>query len=612
MLKPHSISCPDEGQSKAIHHGAGPMLVLAGPGSGKTHVITHRIRYLISECHIPPNEILVITFTKAAALEMQARANSLIRQSSYVQFGTFHSVFYQILKLSQPYRKLTLASDRERFQFVDAYLDETVSKDEKTDSTANDILKEISRRKNGGAQTDEKTIAGCLSGQEFLGLYESYQEWLSENKKLDFDDMILKCHDYLKDNPEKRRKWQKRFSYLLIDEFQDINRLQYETVKLLVRDKNLFAVGDDDQAIYGFRGSDPMLMKKFMEEFSPGIVKLSRNYRCGREIVELAAKSIEKNKIRFPKEIQAVKEEGKVVLKEFLTEEKMSAWVTEELLQSAKENGGKTQAVLVRTNKEAAIYEKLLGGCGENDLWRDIFAYLSFINHGRKRYDFLKIMNKPMRYISRGIVSESIVDFGMLKRRLKDKQWILKRIEGLEEQTKFAAKLDIYGQLHYIWKSMGYEEYVRMSCGENISKIKECAQSFSFLLEESRKCRNLEELEHRMGVDLPEREKAAAKKERVSAAEVRKTDNSIKIMTYHGAKGLEFDRVYLPGLNYGRVPHGRMLTAEQLEEERRMFYVAVTRAKTELFLMYINPTKKSSGPDCPEESISPFLREIIQ
>ena len=111
---------------------------------------------------------------------------------------------------------------------------------------------------------------------------------------------------------------------------------------------------------------------------------------------------------------------------------------------------------------------------------------------------------------------------------------------------------------------------------------------------------------------MPEREKAAAKKERVSAAEVRKTDNSIKIMTYHGAKGLEFDRVYLPGLNYGRVPHGRMLTAEQLEEERRMFYVAVTRAKTELFLMYINPTKKSSGTDCPEESISPFLREIIQ
>ena len=236
MPEQNSISRPDEGQSTAICHGTGPMLVLAGPGSGKTYVITHRIKYLISECHIPPNEILVITFTKAAALEMQTRANSLISQSSYVQFGTFHSVFYQILKLSKPNQKLTLASDRERFQFVDAYLEEAVFKDTKTDSTANEILKEISRRKNGGAQTCEKTIAGCLSEQEFSGLYEAYKEWLLENRKLDFDDMILKCHDHLKNHFEERRKWQKRFPYLLIDEFQDINRLQYETVKLLAGD----------------------------------------------------------------------------------------------------------------------------------------------------------------------------------------------------------------------------------------------------------------------------------------------------------------------------------------------------------------------------------------
>lgn len=637
MPEQNGVSCPDEGQSLAIHHGAGPMLVLAGPGAGKTHVITHRIRYLISECHIPPNEILVITFTKAAALEMQARTNSLIKQSSYVQFGTFHSVFYQILKLSQPYRKLTLASDRERLLFVEAYLEETVSKDTKTDFAANDILKEISRRKNGGGQAEEKaeektekkteekaekktekkmeekTIAGCLKEEEFLNLYEAYKDWLSENRKLDFDDMILKCYEYLKNNPEERRKWQKRFSYLLIDEFQDINRLQYETVKLLAGNKNLFAVGDDDQAIYSFRGSDPMLMKKFIEEFSSGLVKLSRNYRCSGEIVELAAKSIEKNKMRFPKEIHAVGEEkGNVVFKEFSTEEKMAAWVAEEVLQFAREHTEKTQAVLTRTNKEASLYEKLSGGCGENDLWKDIFAYLAFINCGRKRCDFLKIMNKPMRYISRGIVCESVVDFKMLKRRLKDKQWILKRLERLEEQTKFAAKLDIYGQLHYIWKSMGYEEHIRMSCGENISRLKECAQSFSFLLEESRKCRNLEELEHRMGVDTFTQDKNAGERREKSMIRKQKPDSHIKIMTYHGAKGLEFDRVYLPGLNYGRVPHGRMLTAEQLEEERRMFYVAVTRAKTELFLMYINPAKKSSGPDCPEESMSPFLKEIIQ
>lgn len=624
MAESVSISRPDKGQSLAIHHGAGPMLVLAGPGSGKTHVITHRIRYLISECNIPPNEILVITFTKAAALEMQARANLLIKQSAYVQFGTFHSVFYQILKKSRTHCKFTLVSDRERIQFIKEVLESTAAGEENPEAQADRYIKEISRRKNmlpgkesmeagslkpgresmeagslkpgrksmetGGLKSVGKSMeAGSpkLGEESFETVLQAYDEWLKEAQKLDFDDMLRLCYFYLRDNPAERKKWQKRFSFILIDEFQDINPLQYETIKLLSGNGNLFAVGDDDQAIYGFRGADPLMMKQFQQEFGAEVVRLSVNYRCSGRITEAAGRFIENNGNRFPKEITPFKEPGEeICIRELSNRQEELAFLRESIKNYQKEHPEKTQAVLARTNGMLEGYMQLseaLSGTGKNPLWEDVAAYLTFINCGRKRGDFLKIMNKPMRYIGRNVLTEPVVDFKRIVKRLSDKPWIQRRVRELEKQVDFAAKLDLRGQLYYIWKALGYGQYVEEQGGGYSGRIKENAAWFAKLLSAAEGCDDFLELQAVMKESQPEKQ----------------TNEMVHMLTYHGAKGLEFDRVYLPDLNYGRVPHGRMLTKEELEEERRMFYVAMTRAKESLVLLHI---KSQTG--------SPFLLEI--
>lgn len=574
----------NEGQIAAIQHRAGPMLVLAGPGSGKTYVITHRIVHLISECKIPPNNILVITFTKAAAMEMQARAVSLTKQCAYVQFGTFHSVFYQIFNLSHTDHRLTLVSDRERFGFVKAVLckNDQPKVEKETDDKVQKCLKEISRRKNLLPCSQKEDT----SDEKMTFIYGAYQEWLSENQKLDFDDMLRLCYEYLLENPAERKQWQKRFQYILIDEFQDINLLQYETVKLLSGNQNLFAVGDDDQAIYSFRGSDPMIMRRFVREFSVKPIRLHYNYRCSGNITKMAAGLIGHNQKRFQKQIIAIKEAGEEVqIKAFPGRKEEHIYLGEETLRYGKENTEKTQAVLVRTNGMVDVYRQLLGGTGEqeNSVGEDLLAYLLFINCGRKREDFLKIMNKPVRYISRNILLEQTVDFSLLQKRLADKPWIRNRVAELEKQIAFAMKMDLGGQLHYIWNVMGYEQYVLDCANGDYRKIKEVTNRFTELLAKSKTCKTLEQLKN-----IKEEGKEIIKNEKLS------------IMTYHGAKGLEFDRVYLPDLCYGKVPHGRMLSAEELEEERRMFYVAMTRAKESLFLLYPK-----------EQTVSPFLTEII-
>lgn len=609
----------NKGQIRAIRHKDGPMLVLAGPGSGKTFVITHRIAYLISECKIPPNNILVITFTKAAALEMQARANQLIGRSAYVSFGTFHSVFYQILKKSDRYRSLTLVSEQERHAFFKAFLSERVTKEE-SEEVSEHLLKQISQRKNSILEESDlgkKEMQGRIEGdgkekspQLFEEAYSAYNDWLLENKKLDFDDMLKLCFSYLSGNPAEQIKWQKQFLYILIDEFQDMNPLQYETIKLLCSNQNIFAVGDDDQAIYGFRGSNPSLMRQFTKEYQAEVVNLSYNYRSGKGIVALAAKSIGFNQNRFPKQIQAVREEKEEIrMYGFEKKEEMITFLARETMAYAARFPEKTQAVLARTNAEARFYGRLIGKNAESAVWQDLYAYLSFINTGRKRNDFLKIMNKPMRYLARGIVAEEIVDFNAMKHRLSEQVWIRKRVALLEKQVTFAGKLDLYGQLHYIWKAMEYEKYVREVCKGDVMRLKESIGELARIAELAKACKTLEELEEKVNDG---RIKAAGVckgikgKEEVSAGG---DNSSIRVMTYHGAKGLEFDRVYLPGLNYGKVPHGRMLKSEELEEERRMFYVALTRAKSSLIFMYEESKKGDTGSKT--ESISPFVSEIM-
>jgi len=574
---------PNKEQLKAIQSKAGPLLVLAGPGSGKTYVITHHMIYLISECHVPANQILVITFTKAAALEMQKRAVSANPACSYVIFGTFHSVFYHILKLSNPNKAYQLAGDKERFLLLKDLIKNENSHDTSVDliQEAECCMQEISRFKNlfpdSLSQRNEKMP------EKYRKIYHLYEEWLQENGKLDFDDMIRLCYQQLKSDWKLRSYWQDRFSHILIDEFQDINRLQYETICLLGANHNIYAVGDDDQAIYSFRGSDPALMNQFIRDFDAKTVSLVDNYRSSRDIVALSSRFIAHNKDRFEKHPQAVSDRTdslKAIPCQSAKEEFMT--IREAVFQYHDQYPDKTQAILLRTNRQVYAYQNIGQGQREDTILAlDLLSYLEFLNEGYKRSDFIKIMNKPVRYIPYGILSEPVIDFAKLKKRAMGKSWVVERLVELERQVAFAKGLDMAGQARYIYKAMGYEAYYKSGVKTRPGTGKD--QAFELFLDRLKKCNDL----------------SALQKEYEAEQKTDQKNSHVTVMTYHASKGLEFDRVYLPNLEYGKVPHGRMLTFQELEEERRMFYVALTRAKESLWLLY----DKS-------QTISPFLEEL--
>lgn len=595
-------------QQHAIQFGTGPLLVLAGPGSGKTYVITHRIIHLISECHISPNNILVITFTKAAALEMQNRATKAYKPCSYVQFGTFHSIFYHILKLSNPNRNYQLATDQERISIIKEIIQKEDFVEKNTDlmQETENCIKEISIYKNS-CFTDLKNTdddanntykinmksnvdnidserMGILS-EKYQNVYRLYEEWLADNQKLDFDDMIKLCYQQLKQDVRLREYWQNRFLHILIDEFQDINQMQYETIRLLSNNQNIFAVGDDDQAIYSFRGSNPEMMKKFVQDYQAKTICLSCNYRSHKDIVEASMHFISHNKNRFDKRIVAInREDNSIHLLQKPSKKELLSAIRNEIQHYKKQYPQKTQAVLTRTNHLAYAYQNMASEeCEDRILALDMLAYLQFINCGQKRSDFLKIMNKPVRYIPFGVVAEPVVSFPLLKRRLLDKPWIAQRLAELEMQVEYVRKLDLPGQARYIYKAMGYETYYK----ENLQRNENSASyrnAFAVFVNKLKSCTSLEELKREYETD----------KKSVQMTE------KFFVMTYHASKGLEFDRVYLPDLEYGKVPHGRMLTEKDLEEERRMFYVACTRAKESLWLF--RDTSQIG---------SPFLQELL-
>lgn len=592
VLKKESNCSPmhNKEQQHAIQFGTGPLLVLAGPGSGKTYVITHRIIHLISECQISPNNILVITFTKAAALEMQNRATKAYKPCSYVQFGTFHSVFYHILKLSNPNRTYQLATDQERISIIKEIIQKEDFIEKNTDfmQETENCIKEISIYKNS-CFTDLKNTddyanntykinmksnvdnidserMGILS-EKYQNVYRLYEEWLADNQKLDFDDMIKLCYQQLKQDVRLREYWQNRFSHILIDEFQDINLMQYETIRLLSKNQNVFAVGDDDQAIYSFRGSNPELMKKFLQDYRANTICLSCNYRSHKDIVETSMHFISHNKNRFDKRIIAInREDNSIRLLQKPSKKEVLSAIRNEIQHYRKQYPQKTQAVLTRTNHLAYAYQNMASEeCEDRILALDMLAYLQFINCGQKRSDFLKIMNKPVRYIPFGVVADPVVSFPLLKRRLLDKPWITQRLAELEMQVEYVRKLDLPGQARYIFKAMGYETYYKENLQKNENSTS-TGEAFAMFVNKLKSCTSLEELKREYETDKKSEQKA----------------ENFFVMTYHASKGLEFDRVYLPDLEYGKVPHGRMLTKKDLEEERRMFYVACTRAKESL------------------------------
>jgi DNA helicase II / ATP-dependent DNA helicase PcrA len=602
---------PSPAQQEAICFGEGTMLVLAGPGSGKTAVITQRIRYLVEERHITPSDILTITFTKAAALEMKQRACQICRGAENAVFGTFHSVFFQIIRSSSKFQNYSIMTEQQKLQILRPLLKGKKLDCVQMSSFCEQFLSDLSFYKNTGREREEKAgqkqavqkqaeqkqTVQEKAGQnqaEQMQLHElrqAYEQCCRKRWLLDFDDILIYCYRLLTEDSGLRDRWENRFRYILIDEFQDINDVQYQIIKLLSANyENLFVVGDDDQAIYSFRGADPSYMHRFLEDYpNSRQVKLNINYRCGDRILALAARSIAHNKYRFEKEIKAGNSgENRVIATCFQNRAEELSFLTEEIL--THRNEGLT-AILVRTNRMA---EQVSEACfrrqipyqmreKKQDFYAqkcvvEVLSVIRFVAEGRNRSDFMAFMNKPVRYINREMLQKETVDLWALLEECREDPEQYRIIQKLQQDLAMVEMLDPFGAISYIRKVMQYD--CCLNPGETGEKEKEILDE---LLE---RCREFHSHTAFLSHIAAYRSKLEHEGVRMrSGTDPDKTDqNPVRIMTYHGSKGLEFDTVFLPFLNSGDVPHGRNLSSMELEEERRLFYVAVTRAKKTLYL----------------------------
>lgn len=612
------MECNKE-QKEAIMHRDGPAMVLAGPGAGKTYVITNRVKALIDEYGVKPEQILVVTFSKAAAVEMKERFEMLTGGRRLpVRFGTFHSVFFQILRLAYHYEVKDIATPALKYRFLEETLNETGYGVDDKKEFLSDIEKEISRVKGEGIEIDCYFSSAC-SAEIFQKMYRGYQEKLQRHRCLDFDDMVVYTYQLLKEREDIRRRWQAQFRYLLIDEFQDINRLQYETVCMLAEpENNLFIVGDDDQSIYGFRGAKPGIMLSFPKRFpDTKQIVLGINYRCSDEIMKAAERLIGKNNERYEKHIVANKgKEQPVHMKKCENLPDEAEKIVAQIQMYQKEGiAYQEMAVLFRTNMQMRLLAGKLMEHGvpftmrENlpnlfDTWmaKDIMCYLQLALGNRSREKFLKIANRPVRYLSRTAFTESEVSFDKLRAyyAVKNQEWMEERIWNFEYDLKNLASLSPYAAIHFIRKGIGYDEFLKTYADERNVNADDWFDVLDEMQEMARDKKSIPEFlsfVENYG-DTLEEMRQEQKKQQV------KEEPGVSLMTMHASKGLEFSVVFVPTLNEDIVPYRKAVQEGNLEEERRMLYVAMTRAKTYLHLSFVKERfHKEAEP-------SPFLYEI--
>ncbi|MDO5135838.1 MAG: ATP-dependent helicase [Eubacteriales bacterium] len=580
-------------QERAIAHLSGPMMVLAGPGSGKTSVIVERTAYLIRQGKVPPSSILVVTFSRAAARELRERFLQLTgERRSLVTFGTFHGVFYGILKQAYRLGAGNILSEEEKYEILREITQE-LGKDMTSEGDfVEDVAKEISVVKGGRLALEHYYSASCPD-EVFRSVYLAYGQRLRERRKLDFDDMLLYCYELLSKRSDIRRAWQRKFQYIMVDEFQDINHLQYDILRMLAApEDNLFIVGDDDQSIYHFRGAKPEIMLNFSKDYPKAKrVLLDVNYRCSGQILNTAMKVIGCNRRRFSKKLSTPNEEGAPVeVREYENPGEEYREVVREL-KGRLEAGESLDdtALLLRTNQEAeglvrALMEyqvpftmkEHLPNLFEHWVFRNVRAYLSMAAGDRSRRTFLEIMNRPNRYISREALSDASVDFGRLKEYYRDKDWMCDRITTLETHLRILSSLAPYGAVNFIRQGMGYEEYLREYAAFRRIRPEELTEVLDRILESAKGMKSMEEWEAYIEAYTKSLKEQGKKQEAQR--------EGVTVSTLHAAKGLEYDRVYILNVIEGSIPYKKAVLQEALEEERRLFYVGMTRAKRRLTL----------------------------
>ena len=577
-------------QKEAVMHKDGPMMVLAGPGSGKTLVITKRIQYLISHYQIPPQRILVITFTRAAANEMKERFWRLAGETLPVSFGTFHSVFFTILKYAYHYSADNILPEHKKYDFIrEIITDHELEIDDEADFMRQ-IIQEISLVK-GQMIPLAYYHSGCCGDEVFKEIYRAYEEKLHENRWIDFDDILVYTYELLKEREDIRKAWQQKFPYILIDEFQDINKLQFKIVKMMaLPHNNLFVVGDDDQSIYRFRGSKPELMLGFTKSY-PDTKKilLDTNYRSDREIIKAAGKLIAHNSERFSKKIMAQSAQpGEVEFAIYKNQWAENEAVIADIKRQVQRGVPYQEiAILFRTNIQPRMLMRQLMNHNipfiakdkitnlyEHWIARDIFTYIRIAQGSRERKDFLKIINRPKRYIGRESLEELSVAFDVWMDYYKEQPWIAERIDRLEYDIRMLSMMKPYAAVNYIRGGIGYDDYCREYAKYRHIREEELLEVLDELQESAKEYQSYEAWFLHMEEYKEELER--------QAKEQKQQPDGVTLATLHSAKGLEYDIVYLVDVNEGIMPYKKAVLEQDIEEERRMFYVGMTRARHRL------------------------------
>lgn len=603
-------------QKEAVFHTEGPLLILAGAGSGKTRVLTHRIAYLIEEKGVNPWNILAITFTNKAAEEMRQRVDSLVGiGAESIWVSTFHSMCVRILR-----RYIDRLGYDNRFTIYDTDDQKTLMKEvcRKTDIDTKRfkermLLSVISSAKNEMILPEEFELnaGGDFVQLKIAKVYKEYEAQMRANNALDFDDLLVKTVQLLETQPDVRENYQERFRYIMVDEYQDTNTVQFRLVSLLAgKYRNLCVVGDDDQSIYKFRGANIRNILDFEKEFSDAkVIKLEQNYRSVGNVLEVANSVIRNNKGRKEKTLWTDNEKGeKIRLRQFDTAYDEAQFIAEDIKDETAQGANYSDhAVLYRTNAQSRLLEekfvamnipyKIVGGINfySRREIKDILSYLKTIDNGKDDLAVRRIINVPKRGI--GLTTINRIQESAAARGIGfyDALSAPDLIPGI---GRSASKLDSFAALIEYFKGRSEESGVTDLLTEVIEKTGYTESLEADDPEElEARVQNIDELVSKAAVyeescsDRGERPTLSGFLEEVALVadidSVAEDRDYVILMTLHSAKGLEFPHVYLAGMEDGLFPSYMSISGddpEELEEERRLCYVGVTRAEEKLTL----------------------------
>ena len=603
----------NKAQEEAIHTVNKQVLVIACPGSGKTTTLLRRIHYMVTEAGISAAQILMITFTKAAADEMNKRYVSMYGDNPGVTFATIHSLCFSIVK-KYGKKNVSVLSDIEIYNYFNyrvKYLDQINDKD----NFVADVILDISVMKNNMISLSDYEPA-CTDNKElFASLYTGYEKYKEKESKVDFDDMLVMAKDILDNEPEVLLYLKNRYSYIQVDEYQDTNYIQRDIIyKLAGKEGNLAVVGDDDQSIYMFRGARPEIMLNFSKDYPEcKVIHMSTNYRSLKEIIKTADHVVKHNSQRFAKDFYGAREEKvKVFFRNYLNNTSQLGGVLHKV-RELLEQGVKPEqiAILYRTNKESMPFaeyfmrEKIPFQCNErlkskyhHWIFQDIQAYWKLSRGKKDKISFQRILNHPNRYFYGKAFHSVDPNLSSLKQAVWEQKggvhWQLQKgLENAETLFQHFKILNTFSKpevfMNYLYKATGYNDYLKEYAKLRKLDVKELTVVWNNLLDEAKLYGSW---------DAWGRYIVAYNRQLQQA---NKSKDGITLSTMHRAKGLEWDYVFIINCVDGTIPHSNAMTPEEIEEERRLFYVAMTRAKDFLYLS----AYKEDGKDIS----SPFIEE---